>query len=339
MGGVKKFTICAILPHVKLYGGIKRFFELGNQFINLNHRFIAFTPEGERPAWFSFQGEVLPYSELTKVEADAIFFTELSLLPHVLAANAKRKIFYIVNPSARLGQIKKHPEIEFFANSTNLLERAKRKYKIDAFPAFGGVNLEKFWVKPPAPIKPNEPFTVLAYGRIAEGRKGTIYVVKACERLQRRGYDVRLLLFDTPVTEKIQKAIDNFKTKVPYKFILNHPVEKNVEFFHQANFFVAPEKKTGFANTVAEAMASGIPVIATTSGTKDLLIPNKTGLLVTRNSYRIRDAIIKLLTNHNLCIELTKNARSNIEKLDWSILAANIIENLEMVERRIKGTH
>ena len=132
---------------------------------------------------------------------------------------------------------------------------------------------------------------------------------------------------------------NNFKTKVPYKFILNHPVEKNVEFFHQANFFVAPEKKTGFANTVAEAMASGIPVIATTSGTKDLLIPNKTGLLVTRNSYRIRDAIIKLLTNHNLCIELTKNARSNIEKLDWSILAANIIENLEMVERRIKGTH
>ncbi|HSV89319.1 MAG TPA: glycosyltransferase family 4 protein [Bacteroidales bacterium] len=333
MASKKKLIISAILPHVELYGGIKRFFELGNQFINLNHRFIAFTPKGERPAWFSFQGEILPFSEMSNVEVDAIFFTELSLLPYVLAAKAKRKIFYIVNPSAKLGKIKKYPEIEFFTNSTNLLERAKRKYQIDAFPAFGGVNLKNFWVKPISPIHPNGPFTVLAYGRIAEGRKGTMYVVKACERLQRMGYDVRLLLFDTPVTEKIQKAINNFKTTVPYKFILNHAVEKNVEFFHQANFFVAPEKKTGFANTVAEAMASGIPVIATTSGTKDLLIPNKTGLLVTRNSYKIRDAIIKLLTNHNLCVELTKNARSNIEKLDWSILAANIIENLERTER------
>lgn len=329
MDEFKKLRIGALLPHVKLYGGIKRFFELGNQFVDLGHDFTAFTAEGERPTWFNFKGEFKPTSELNSTQLDAVFFTELSLLEEIVKSNAKRKIYYIVNPSVNLNKIKKYKEIEFFANSSNLLQRAKKKFGIDAFPALGGINLKNFSVKPIRPIAPGEPFTVMAYGRIAEGRKGTMYAVRACERLQKKGYKVNLLLFDTPVTEKIQKAIDEFKTTVPYEFILNHPVEQNVQMYHKADFFVAPEKKTGYANTVVEAMASGIPVIATSSGTKDLLFHNQTGLLVTRNSYRIRDAIIELIANPNFCLELTQNARKNVEKLDWSLLAARIVENLQ----------
>ncbi len=47
MDEFKKLRIGALLPHVKLYGGIKRFFELGNQFVDLGHDFTAFTTEGE----------------------------------------------------------------------------------------------------------------------------------------------------------------------------------------------------------------------------------------------------------------------------------------------------
>ncbi|HCX98833.1 MAG TPA: hypothetical protein DG754_01725 [Bacteroidales bacterium] len=329
MDVLKKLQIGVLLPHVKLYGGIKRFFELGNQFVDLGHEFTAFTSTGERPTWFNFKGEFKPTSELNTKQLDAVFFTELSLLDEIVNSNAKRKIYYIVNPSVNLSKIKKHKQIEFFANSSNLLQRAKKKFGIDAFPALGGVNLKNFSIKQIKPIVPNEPFTVMAYGRIAEGRKGTMYVVRACERLQEKGYKVKLLLFDTPVTEKIQKAIDEFKTTVPFEFILNHPVDQNVQIYHKADFFVAPEKKTGYANTVVEAMASGIPVIATSSGTKDLLFHNETGLLITRNSYRICEAINKLIFDYNLCLELTAKARKNIEPLDWSLLATRIIENLQ----------
>jgi glycosyltransferase involved in cell wall biosynthesis len=177
-------------------------------------------------------------------------------------------------------------------------------------------------------MNPELPFTVMAYGRIAEGRKGTMYAVKACERLQKRGYKVNLLLFDTPVTDNIQKAIDNFKTTVPCEFILNHPVERNFELFHKADIFVAPEKKTGYANTVVEAMASGTPVLATTSGTNDLLFHEQTGLVITRNSRKIANAILKLVNDYDLCLRLTQNARKNIEKLDWSLLAGRIVDFL-----------
>lgn len=333
MDVLKKIKIGVLLPHVKLYGGIKRFLELGNQFVGLGHEFTAFTSAGERPTWFNFKGEFKPTSELNTKQLDAVFFTELSLLDEIVNSNAKRKIYYIVNPSVNLNQIKKHKEIEFFANSTNLQQRAKKKFGIDPFPALGGVNLKNFPIKQIKPIAPNEPFTVMAYGRIAEGRKGTMYVVRACERLQKKGYKVKLLLFDTPVTKKIKKAIDEFKTTVPFEFILNHPVDQIVQIYHKADFFVAPEKKTGYANTVVEAMASGIPVIATSSGTKDLLFHNKTGLLVTRNSFRICEAINKLISDYNLCLELTAGARKNIESLDWSLLAIRIIENLQHPKR------
>lgn len=324
-----KFNIAALLPHTKLYGGVKRFLELGNQFEKTGHSMTIFTPDGKYPEWFNFLGKILPLSEIADFSFDALFFTELSLLEDALKANSSRKIYYIVNPSVNLSKIKKHPEIEFFANSSNLLIRAKKKYRIEAFPALGGVNLENFNVKKLKPLNRLEPFTIMAYGRIAEGRKGTMFAVRACESLQKAGCKVRLLLFDSPVTSNIQKAIDNFKTNVPFEFILNHPVDQNVLLYHKADIFVAPEKKTGYANTVVEAMASGIPVIATSSGTNDLLFHNKTGLLVTRNSRRIRDSILRLVDDFDLCLELTKNARANVEKLDWSILAGIIVQNLQ----------
>ena len=324
----KGLKFAALLPHMKLYGGIKRFLELGNQFVSKGHEMTVFTPTGENPDWFSFSGIIKPISRLTEESFDIVFFTEMSLLQYALMAKADRKVYYIVNPSVKLDKIKKYSEIEFFANSTNLLERSRKKYGIKAFPALGGLNLSNFPYKNQNRMSVSKPFTVLVYGRIAEGRKGTMYVVKACERLQRKGLKVKLILFDTLVTEKIRIAYEKFKTTVPYEFILNHPVEKNAELFHRSDIFIAAEKKTGYANTVVEAMACGTPVIATVSGTKDLLYDNKTGILVSRNSRKIAKAIVKLLNNPDLCTNISKNARENVERLDWGLLSDRIIENV-----------
>ena len=46
-----------ILPHTKLYGGVKRFLELGNIFIELGHTFTVYTVEGKSPSWYDFKGE------------------------------------------------------------------------------------------------------------------------------------------------------------------------------------------------------------------------------------------------------------------------------------------
>lgn len=320
--------IATILPHTLLYGGVKRFLELGNIFFGLGHKVTIYTPTGQEPQWYNFNGEVKDFSSLQEDKIDALFFTETEFVDIALAANAKKCIFYYVYPKENLRIIKKHPNILVFANSTNLVETALKRYKINAIPAFGGVNLEYHNPKNNKREVVSNPFTVMAYGRIARSRKGTKYVIKACEKLFNNGHNIELLLFDTPVNDKMEDKNSKFKTFVPHSFIQNHPVQKNSELFHKANVFVSAEKNAGWANTAAEAMACEIPVIGTESGTRDFLFHEKTGLIVSRNSNSIYRAILRLKNNPEYSIELAQNGRRVIENFTWENLAQRILQQL-----------
>ena len=85
-----------LLPHTKLYGGVKRFLELGNIFVTKGHRFIVFTPDGKAPDWFQYKGEMATFDALSNYQMDALWTTTVEYMPIVLASNAKHKIFYHV---------------------------------------------------------------------------------------------------------------------------------------------------------------------------------------------------------------------------------------------------
>lgn len=325
-----KMHLGAILPHTRLYGGVKRFLELGNVFMARGHSFTIFTPDGAKPDWFSFHGNILPLEQLPQHHLSAVFFTEPRFIPNVLGANARRKIFYFVGAHKSLNPIKKHPEIAIFANSTNLLHRARKRFGVEAFPAIGGINLNMY------PLRlertndhPERAFTVMAFGRIAEGSKGTKYVIEACEYLVQRGRNIRLLLFDSPQDARMQHAMEQIKTHVPLDFYLNHPIERNYELFHQADVFVAPERKTGWSNTAVEAMACGVPVIGTTSGTLDFLKHEQTGIVVKRSKRQIASAIERLIDDPDTRLQYGLNARKQVEKYNWEQVADRILYYLK----------
>lgn len=317
-----------ILPHTLLYGGVKRFMELGNIFVEKGHQFFIYTQDGIGPTWFDFRGEMKTFEDITSVELDAIFFTEPRYIPLIQEAKSKRKIFYFVRGNENLKKIKIIPNVEFFANSTNMYNTAKRKFGITCFKAFGGINTKHYQPKEHIKRDSSKPFIIMAYGRLTEGRKGTRYVVKACERIYKKNKNIKLILFDTPVDEKMKKAIEDFDTIVPFEFVTHHPVMKNPELFQKADLFVAPEKKAGWSNTSVEAMASGIPVIASTSGTNDFLFHEKTGLIIRRNSRHIAKAIVRLMEDDKLCQSYAEAGRKQIENFDWHVLADRIEKHL-----------
>lgn len=316
-----------ILPHTKLYGGVKRFLELGNIFIESGHTFTVYTVEGKAPSWYDFKGETKTFADLKKDDIDALFTTEVKFLEQLTTAHAKRKILYHVRMTEKIRKAFKYPDIEFFACSTNIYLYDKKKYGIEPFKALGGVNVENYQEKTDYSVK-GRPFCVMAYGRLAERVKGTKYVVKACEELYKKGYNIKLLLFDTAISEKAQKLIDNFSADVPFEFIQNHPFDKNSELFNQADVFIAAEKHAGWSNTVAEAMACALPVIATKAGTYDLLMDGITGLRTLRYSFLIRRKLKALIENEELRTRLGKAARKNVENFDWHVLARNIEQYL-----------
>lgn len=320
-----------LLPHTKLYGGVKRFLELGNIFVEKGHDFCVFTPDGKAPDWFNYKGRMATFGEVAAAELDALWTTTPDYMHMVLHSKARHKIFYHVRIKERLKDIMRNPDVEIFACSSNVYEHDRRKYGRKAFKAIGGVRLSQYQPKADYGVSPGSPFVVMAYGRLAERVKGTKYVVKACERLYKKGYNIRLLLFDTALSAEWQKKLDDFTSTCPFDFVQNHPFDRNSELFNKADCFVSAEnpKYSGWNNTVAEAMACALPVVSTKAGTMDMLEDGVSGIRSARWVICFERHIARLYRDEALRRRLGTTAREHIRAFDWEAVADRILKHLE----------
>ncbi|MEX1241922.1 MAG: glycosyltransferase family 4 protein [Cyclobacteriaceae bacterium] len=320
----KSLILGVILPHTKIFGGVKRFFEIGNILIAKGHQFMVFTPDAQPPDWFDFKGPVLKLDGIAAYSMDVLFTTEPGFLDHVEKATTRLRIFYAVLQRRYIKKVVARKDLIIFANSGRLYQYLGGERKSTLFRCIGGIDTEKFYFRKKR-VKPSgDPLVVLVYGRFYRKKKGTLLVVKACEALYRKGYKMKLLLFDAPVDEAARKKVEAFTCKLPFQFVVDYPVGRVAELYHQADLFVSAERNAGWSNTSAEAMACGVPVIATRSGTEDFLIHGETGLVTWRHSWFIQRAIKRLYNNENLRATLPINARKKIEEFSWEHLAAMI---------------
>lgn len=315
----------AILPNTKLFGGVKRFFEIGNILVQKGYEFTVLTPHGVAPEWFDFNGRIEKLSNIDKYSFDALFVTEPGFLPNLRNANANLKIFYTVIERSNFTRVAKKNEFTVFANSSRLYKILGGPARQNLVKAIGGINLDKFKFQERTEKKSNDPFTILVYGRFYRKKKGTSLVVKACEKLYRQGLNIKLLLFDSPVDDSTRELVNKFSCKIPFEFFVDHPVKDLASLYHKADIFVSAERNAGWSNTSAEAMACGVPVIATQSGTADFLFHEQTGLVVYRHPWFIQRAIKRLYNDVALRRKLAVNARKEIEKFSWKRLT-DIIE-------------
>lgn len=324
------YKIGVILPNCRLFGGVRRFFELGEIFIQKGHQMYIFTPDGVGPDWFQFSGTVDKLDNLHQYNLTLLFITEPVFIINLVNAQAALKVFYHVGPRASLSGVLKHSDIFIFSNSTNMYVYDKKKYGIETIKAIGGVHIPETAKE----ISSDQnPFTIMCYGRLARKGKGTNIVVKAAERLYKKGLPVKLLLFDSPLDDKGRKQLLDFKPKLPFEFIIDHPVNENAALFKRANVFVAVEKKGGWSNTAAEALASGVPLIASNTGTNDFLEYNVTGLKVWRHSYFVQRAILRLMGDIPLQKKLADQGREKMREFSWNTLADFILHFIEKQEK------
>lgn len=320
------YKIGVILPNCRLFGGVRRFFELGEIFIQEGHQMYIFTLDGIGPDWFQFSGTVEKLDNLHQYPLTLLFITEPVFLTNLVNAPATFKVFYHVGPRASLKNVLKHKDIFIFSNSTNMYLYDKKKYGIETIKAIGGVHIPEEAKE----ISSNQnPFVIMCYGRLSRKGKGTNIVVKAAEGLHKKGLPVSLLLFDSPLDEKGRKQLLDFKPKLPFEFIIDHPVNENAALLKRANVFVAVEKKGGWSNTAAEALAAGVPLIASNTGTNDFLEDDVTGLKVWRHSYFVKRAILKMMGDIQLQRKLAGQGREKMKEFTWHTLAAFILHFIE----------
>jgi glycosyltransferase involved in cell wall biosynthesis len=106
------------------------------------------------------------------------------------------------------------------------------------------------------------------------------------------------------------------------------PRSELVDLYYSADIFAfAPIWNEGFGIPPVEAMAAGVPVVATRSGAiPETVKDQQTGLLVSKNDPRgLAEAILKLLHDDDLRVKMGRAARDRVHaNFSWDKIAENM---------------
>jgi len=127
------------------------------------------------------------------------------------------------------------------------------------FPYFS--NLDRFVVLNEDKIKPRDTLKFLFSGSLIH-RKGVDLLGSVFARLAQEFDHIELILLgEGDLRPKLEKQLSTYTNRV--KFLGFQPWEKLSEFYQQADIFCFPSRYDGWGLVVLEALASGLPVIAT----------------------------------------------------------------------------
>jgi glycosyltransferase involved in cell wall biosynthesis len=124
---------------------------------------------------------------------------------------------------------------------------------------------------------------------------------------------------------KVQVKKLKLENRVTFLGFLNQ--DEIPKYLHQADIFIRPSLSEGMGNSFIEAMAAGLPIIATpVGGIPDFLRDGETGLFCeVHNPQSICETVSRLITNPALKEEIITNAKALvIEKYDWNLIARDM---------------
>ena len=316
--------IAAILPHLEVFGGVRRYIEIGNNFVKRGHSFRIYHSDGSRPTWLEFFGETRPVEQVILEENDIVISSDYASVHYLERANANKKIFYCLLEHKNNRKVCANKKFLMMGNSTGICQVVRRKYGRECIEGIGGINAELF--RPVETKKDNHQIRILCYGRIYKKRKGIQKIVKAVELLYKRYPSLRLLLFDTPVGSPRRDARQMVHSRIPVTFYTSIPQERMAELYSQADIFVSAEKRAGWSNPCAEAMACKVPIVCSPSGTRDFAMDGETALVFHfRYPFLIAKKIRRLIEDRDLREEIAERGYRKIQEYTWS----NLVQRLE----------
>lgn len=153
-----------------------------------------------------------------------------------------------------------------------------------------GVDPTKFY---PASKPVTQPI-ILCTSRLGE-RKGVEYLIRALPFIPR----AKLYLVGTGILEPfLKKLVKQLNLTNRVKFFGQVSHDQLPAIYRQAKIFVLPSLSESYSNALLEAMATGLPVVATNIGGNPEIVNLQNGLLIPSvNSQVLAQAIIKLLNS------------------------------------------
>jgi glycosyltransferase involved in cell wall biosynthesis len=166
------------------------------------------------------------------------------------------------------------------------------------------------------------PFTIVTAGRLSP-QKDYPTLLQALREVCDSGVDARLIVLGNgPDHAKLMKLAERLKigSRIEWRGWLSDPYP----VMAAGDLFVLTSRWEGFGNVLVEAMACGVPVVATSSpGTREIVAVGADGLLVDHHEpAALAAALERVLSDQALHTRLAHGARASAERFALPAIAA-----------------
>ncbi|MFZ1719961.1 MAG: glycosyltransferase [Candidatus Moraniibacteriota bacterium] len=197
--------------------------------------------------------------------------------------------------------------------------------RIDMIP--NGIDTTEF--KPDATREVDGIFRILCVSRITP-RKGIRYLIEGFDLLKKRDPSKMELwiIGEGDELPELRKLVSSLGLQKSVKFFGRVAHEKLSVFYGLADVFVLPSLNEGMSNTMLEALASGLPIIATvTGGTEELVTDGENGLYIEKESpTNIALKLEIILMDEGLRKKMGEASRVRAEQMSWESVAKQYVE-------------
>lgn len=172
---------------------------------------------------------------------------------------------------------------------------------------------------------------ILCVGAIAP-RKGHIYTVEMFNRLRAKGVEAKLRIIgslaDKGYYEQLKQKIAERKYKEDISLEANLPREELLKAYAEAKVFVLHSREESQGIVFAEAMATGLPVVATKIGGIPYVVEDgKSGLLCPYGDVEAMEMMVeRLMTEEKVWKEFSAESRERAKGYRWGEIAERIVE-------------
>ena len=211
------------------------------------------------------------------------------------------------------------------------------------------INIDRFHITTEKDPAPGNPLRIVSVGRI-DPKKGFLYMMNAMRMLEDKGITAHWhILGDadpTPVSQDhlklLQERVKELKLHTTVHFEGRRSESEILKWLARADVFVAPSvelptgDKDGIPTALLEAMAAGVPVVSTTSGSiPEVIDSGKDGLLVPQmDASALANAIESLLSDKTERLCLSIRAREKVsQKFDSSRCDKLLADRIQRLTR------
>lgn len=179
---------------------------------------------------------------------------------------------------------------------------------------------------------------VTKYTQVASHKHNQQIVLAVCYLIKRKGIDLLLeawakivrfhpkarlwIIGNGPEEQNLKQQAQSLgvANKVRFwGFIDNKKVGK---YYAEAGIFTSPTRAEPFGQTLLEAMAAGLPIVASATGGINDIVTKEVGIkFPVNNVNRLAAALDKLLREPNTVKNMSKEATTRVKKVyDWSVI-------------------